>query len=787
MSEIEIEIDGKKLQAEPNAMVIQVADAAGIYIPRFCYHKHLSIAANCRMCLVEVEKSPKALPACATPVMPGMKVFTRSAKAIAAQKAVMEFLLINHPLDCPICDQGGECELQDLSMGYGSAESYYNDGKRVVKDQDIGPLVATDMTRCIQCTRCVRFGSEVAGFRELGVVNRGEQSEITTYIQHALESEVSGNIIDLCPVGALTSKPYRFTARPWELQQFPSVAAHDCVGSNVNVHTRRGKVMRVVPRENVAINQTWISDRDRYSYEGLYHVDRLEKPLIRVGEEWQQTDWRTALEFALEGLQRVLNTHGADQLGALASPNSTVEEHYLLQKLMRGVGSANVDHRLRQVDFTDQENMPIFPSLGMPLADLNQCDTIVIIGSNLQREQPLISLRVRQAALKGAKVIVVNMMDYKFHFKVSKKKIIAPHAFVSTLTDLQQNKDEGIASLLKDSKKACVLLGAEAFNHPDAASIRSLAYTLATQCNATLSFLTEGANAAGAWLAGAVPHRGALGTEQSKKGLDAEAMLRSPRKGYLLLNVEPDLDMANPVAAINALSQSQFVVALASFKNPILEQFADVILPIAPFTETSGTYVNTEGKWQSFTGVATPVGETRPAWKVLRVLANFLHCEGFDYQSSEEVKNELEAGCRAAGFGLSASGHPLATDASFDSYKNDAAPLAYQDDHSSKLSRIGTIPIYSGDSLVRRAKSLQATQTIMLGNLIAARMHPNTAKQFELLENEQITLTQASGGRVRLPLLLDEHVPENGVYIAGGVPFTSDLSQLFGPIEIHKA
>lgn len=458
MSDIEIEIDGKKLKAKPNATVIQVADEAGIYIPRFCYHKHLSIAANCRMCLVEVEKSPKALPACATPVMPGMIVHTRSAKAIAAQKAVMEFLLINHPLDCPICDQGGECELQDLSMGYGSDESYYCEGKRVVKDQNIGPLVATDMTRCIQCTRCVRYGSEVAGFRELGVINRGELSEISTYVQHALESEVSGNIIDLCPVGALTSKPYRFTARPWELQQYPSIAAHDCIGSNIYVHTRRGKVMRVVPHENTTINQTWISDRDRFSYEGLYHVDRLEKPLIRQGETWQETDWQTALTVAMEGLQRVLNNAGPEQLGALVSPNATLEEFYLLQKLMRSVGSSNVDHRLRQMDFSDQDSMPSFPGLPMALDEINHCDLIVLIGSNLQREQSSLSLRVRHASLKGAKIIVLNMMDHDFHYKITHKKIIAPHEFVAMLMDIHAGKNKELADILKNSNKACFII-----------------------------------------------------------------------------------------------------------------------------------------------------------------------------------------------------------------------------------------------------------------------------------------------------------------------------------------
>lgn len=367
MADLEIEIDGKKLTAKPNQTVIQVADEAGIYIPRFCYHKHLTIPANCRMCLVEVEKMPKAVPACATPCTPGMKVFTKSQKTILAQRAVMEFLLINHPLDCPICDQGGECELQDLSMGYGSSHSDYNECKHSVADENLGPLIATEMTRCIKCTRCVRFGDEIAGMRELGVVGRGEDTDISTYIQEVIRSEVSGNIIDLCPVGALTSKPYRFTARPWELDQWSSVSPHDCVGGNLNVHTRYGKVMRVVSRENTAINQTWISDRDRYSYTGLYHEDRLEEPMMFEDGKWQVASWEQALEAVASGLREAIEQHGADKLGALASPNSTLEEFYLLQKIVRALGSPNIDHRLRETDTQDQEAMGLFPDLIRPL------------------------------------------------------------------------------------------------------------------------------------------------------------------------------------------------------------------------------------------------------------------------------------------------------------------------------------------------------------------------------------------------------------------------------------
>ena len=769
MSDIEIEIDGKTLQAKPNAMVIQVADEAGIYIPRFCYHKQLTVAANCRMCLVEVEKSPKALPACATPVMPGMKVFTRSPKAIAAQKAVMEFLLINHPLDCPICDQGGECELQDLSMGYGSDKSSYCDDRRSVKDQDIGPLVATDMTRCIQCTRCVRFGEEIAGFRELGAVNRGEDMEITTYVQHALHSEISGNIIDLCPVGALTSKPYRFTARPWELQQQPSLAAHDCVGSHIYVHTRRGKVMRVVPREEMNINQMWLSDRDRFSYEGLYHPDRIEKPLIRVEGNWQETSWQTALEFAVEGLQNILKAQGAEELGALASPNATLEEFYLLQKMLRNLGSSNVDHRLRQVDFRDQDNMP--PS-SISLTEIDECDAILLVGSNIQKEQPMASLRVRKAALKGASIMAVNMMDYNFHFPVGARHIVAPHHFVEALASIaNEASNDVIANLLRaEGKKTCILVGAQAINHPQAADIRALVNKIATQTGATVGYLTEGANATGAWLAGAIPHKEITG--QSTKGLDAQSMWTQPRKGYVLLNVEPDLDCADPVAATNALDQAQFVVALATFKNSVLEQYANVILPIAPFTETSGTFVNVEGKWQSFTGTATPVGESRPAWKVLRVLANFLHCDGFEYASSDEVRDELRAKI------------PLNPPFS----KGEISfSLSLKKGGGDFITRIGEIAPYSGDNIVRRAKALQATQSIVEPHLTAVHIHPLTAEKKQIKEMESVLIKQDGEGRARLHVVFNTRVPEDAVFIAGGIAATSGLSQLFGPVEIHKA
>jgi NADH-quinone oxidoreductase subunit G len=784
MSDIEIEIDGKKCQAKPNAMVIQVADEAGIYIPRFCYHKHLSIAANCRMCLVEVEKSPKALPACATPVMPGMKVFTKSPKALAAQKAVMEFLLINHPLDCPICDQGGECELQDLSMGYGSPESYYVEGKRAVADEDLGPLISTEMTRCIHCTRCVRFGDEIAGLRELGVTFRGEHAEIGTYIQQAIKSEVSGNVIDLCPVGALTSKPFRFTARAWELEQRPSIAAHDCLGSNINVHARTGTVMRIVPRENIQINQTWLSDRDRFSYQALYHADRVQKPMIREDGHWKETDWQTALDFAIGKLQKIMSEQGVEQLGALASPNSTVEEFYLLQKLLRSLGSSHIDHRLRQIDFSDQDHLDIFPSLNGAITDLESADAILLIGSNIQKEQPLAALRVRQAALKGAAVISVNMMDYRFHFAIAEKEIVSPAEFPlalariakalgvndAALNDIKPDETaEAIAKRLQDKKNSKILLGALAFNHPQAATIRALAHKIAEKIQTTVGYLTEGANAAGAWIAGAIPHRGVAGSKLEKNGLDAQAILSDTLKAFVLLNVEAE-DCANPVMFSHALQHAEFVMALATFKNPMLEQFAHVILPVAPFTETSGTFVNAAGTWQSFTGSATATGESRPAWKVLRVLGNWLQLSGFEYQSSEEVHDEVKA---------MMSTSKNFTPAKFSIDKNGLK------EKTESLVRIGETPIYSGDNIQRRAEALQATQAIVEGELAAIRLHPETAKTLKLSAGNEAIVTQREI-RVHLPVIFDERVPLQCVAIAGAMTATDRLSELFGEVLITK-
>jgi len=791
---IEIEIDGKKIQGKPQQTVIQAADEAGIYIPRFCYHKNLSIAANCRMCLVDVEKSPKPMPACALPLAPGMKVFTQSSKALAAQRAVMEFLLINHPLDCPICDQGGECELQDLAMGYGAPKSHYCEGKRAVADQDIGPLVATEMTRCIQCTRCVRFGDEVAGLRELGAVKRGEEMEITTYVQHALQSEVSGNIIDICPVGALTAKPSRFRARAWELLQTPSVSPHDCVGSNLNVHTRKGKVMRVVARENTAVNEMWIADRDRFSYEGLAHADRLTQPWVKLDGRWEKTDWLPALDYAVGGLRRVMATSSGDQLAALASPNATLEELYLLQKLLRGLGSSNIDHRLRQTDFRDQSEMPLAPGLGAAFAALEDADCLFLLGSNIQKEQPVAALRLRKAYLKGAAILALNPMDYRFHFRLKAKKIVSPDEMSYALagvakallaqTALQpdpkltalleavtvDDTQRVMAEQLKNSKHGFILVGALALNHPQASTLRRLAGFIAEATQVTLGFMTEGANAAGAWLAGAVPHRRPGGKINTQMGLHAQALLEKNRKGYLLLNLEPDLDCADPLLARAALKQAEFVVAFSSFDSPALREVAKVILPIAPFTETSGTFVNAAGEWQSFKPVAHLLENAQPAWKALCSMANLFQLPGFRYETTDPIREEVRSTLQTVEW---------------------VAPkIAWKDvaltpPQALAISRIGEIPLYAVDALVRRAKALQATQTIVEGELAAIRLHPLYAQELGFQAGVRVKIKQKNE-ELTLPLILDERVPPRAAWLPGGIKETVGLRELFGILELMR-
>ena len=782
--QVNIEVNGIPLKARKGAMLIEITDAAGIAIPRFCYHKKLSVAANCRMCLVEVEKAPKPLPACATPVMEGMKVYTESPKALAAQKGTMEFLLINHPLDCPICDQGGECELQDMALGYGADVSRFAERKRVVRDKNIGPLIATDMTRCIHCTRCVRFGEEVAGLRELGATGRGESVEIGTYVAHSVGSELSGNVIDLCPVGALTAKPSRYRGRSWEYVQHPAIAPHDSVGSNIFIHTLRGQVMRVVPRENEAINETWISDRDRFSYEGIYSDDRLVRPWVKGGE----ADWEVALETASKGLREVIAQHGAEAVGFLLSPTATVEELYLAQKLARGLGVANIDHRLRQADFSDQDAAPVFPWLGQELADLEKVGAALLIGSNVRMEQPLAGHRLRKAALAGGRILLINPRDFEFLFPVAAKVIADPAGMVAALvgvalavaelkgqdlpTELAAlaggvsagETERAIAEHLVNQAPATVLLGNLAVAHPAFAQLRALASFVAACSGARLGYLPEAANSAGGWLAGALPHRLPGGASAPTVGLDTRSMLEAPRKAYVLLGVEPELDCWDGAAALKALQAAEWVVSLNPFASAASKAYAHVILPVATFAETSGSYVNAEGLWQSFSGASKPFGEARPAWKVLRVLGNLSGVAGFDYVSSEEIRAEAENTCAQ-----------VQPDNTLDSGK----PLVPF--KSEGLHRVAEVPIYAADSLVRRARSLQLSP---LAQPVEVRLHPDMARDLGVAEREQVQVRQ-NGAAIDLPLVLDESVPKGCAWIPAGLYASVALGPAVGPVAIQ--
>jgi len=703
---ITIEVDGKTVDARKGQMLIEATDAAGAYIPRFCYHAKLSVAANCRMCLVEVEKAPKPMPACATPVADGMKVFTRSAYAIAAQKATMEFLLINHPLDCPICDQGGECELQDLAMGYGRDVSRYGDRKRVVKDKDLGPLVSTDMTRCIHCTRCVRFGEEIAGIPELGTIGRGEDMKISTYVQKSVDHELSANIIDLCPVGALNNKPYRYSARAWEMVQRSTISPHDCVGSNMHAHVLRGRIKRIVPESNEAVNETWLSDRDRFSYEGIYSSDRLLRPRVKENGEWRDIDW----EEALQKLAESLGDANAGRISMLVSPSATIEEYHLLTRIADKLKTANIDHRTRRHDFTDQQSDPVFPWLGCNIADLEDAGAILVAGSNLRNEVPIIAHRVRKAALGGTQVCFANSNVYDYHFDLAAYssdsdlvELLAgiavaagslPKAVKSLCKGVKPTAEQQkIAEILTQSENVHVLTGAIAERHARSSAVRALAATIADLTGSSLGALSVGANSAGACLAGALPHRDRGGAARSRAGRTTADMLTEASDAVLLFGLEPELDFADAGDSVSHLSQQKFVAALTPYKTYALETCADLLLPIGTFAESSGTFVNCEGRWQSFEGVASPVGEARPGWKVLRVLSNLIDVADSDYQSSLEIRDELK---ELLG--------EIAPDNSARHEKALAKPKA-NDAAEDDID----VPIYQVDGIVRRAIALQLT------------------------------------------------------------------------------
>ena len=706
---VKFEVDGRPVEGRKGQMIMEVTDAIGAYIPRFCYHEKLSIAANCRMCLVEVEKAPKPLPACATPIGEGMKVFTRSPKAAAAQKATMEFLLINHPLDCPICDQGGECELQDLAMGYGRDVSRYTEKKRIVKDKDLGPLISTDMTRCIHCTRCVRFGEEIAGNQELGTIGRAEDMKISTYIEKSIDHELSGNIIDLCPVGALNNKPYRYSARAWEMEQHPTVSPHDCVGSNLFAHVLRGTVKRMVPRSNEAINETWISDRDRYSYEGIYSSDRLQSPRVKEGGQWHAVSW----EDALAKLAQTLRECNGEKVGILASPSATIEEAHLLTRIADHLGTANIDHRLRRRDFSDQGEDAQFPWLGCDIADIENCDAVLIAGSNIRKEAPILAHRLRKAAVGGAKVCFANSEVYDYYFNI--EEYLAGEGLVELLSGIAVAAAQGkkltpavtelckgvkadkqqkrIAKILKDASHGLILLGNIAGRHKAFAAVRALAASIASTTGTSFGFLSEGANSAGAHLAGVLPHRRAGGKTRDEDGLHAGEMLDADLHAVLLFGLEPDLDLSATEDTVKKLAKQSFVVAFSPYTSDALDDAADLHLPIGTFAETAGTFVNCEGRWQSFAGVAKPVGQARPGWKVLRVLGNLLEIEGFEYLSAADVCDELKE---------------LLGEVTPDNAYHRKKALNKPNGEDAPASDVD-IPIYEVDAIVRRATALQLT------------------------------------------------------------------------------
>ncbi|MDX1605461.1 MAG: NADH-quinone oxidoreductase subunit NuoG [Candidatus Competibacterales bacterium] len=785
---VKIEVNGKPLEARKGAMLIEVTDAADIRIPRFCYHPKLSIAANCRMCLVEVEKAPKPLPACATPVADGMKVWTHSAKALDAQRGTMEFLLINHPLDCPICDQGGECELQDVAMGYGAGISRFAEGKRAVKDKDVGPLIRTEMTRCIHCTRCVRFGDEIAGLRELGATGRGEHMEIGTYIEKSIVSELSGNVIDLCPVGALVARPSRHSGRSWEYIQHAMIGPHDAVGSNLFVHTIRGRVKRVVPRANEAVNETWIADRDRFSYEGLHSPDRALRPWQR---ERGDLEWDEALDAARDGLRRVIDRHGADAVGVLISPSATLEECYLAQKLARGLGIAHIDHRLRQADCGDPEADPVFPWLGQSLEELERVDAALLIGSNVRMEQPLAGNRLRKAALGGAELMFINPRDFDFRFPVAHKIIADPVGMVEALAalakavssarkaeipkPLQQVVDaapehetaRAMAERLLGEGNRSLLLGSQAFAHPQFGLLRALAVFIAGAGDIALGYLPDGANAGGAWLAGAVPHRGPGGQPVEAPGLDARGMLTEPRRAYLLIGgVEPDYDCREAAGALEAVRGAEFVLALSPFADDRLRDYAHLVLPTAAFAETAGTYVNAEGRWQTFQGACKPPGEARPGWKVLRVLGNAFDLPGFDQSDARQVLGEVQLAC-----------------AELQPDNLRASDAAHAEVKLNGLWRCGDVPIYAVDALVRRAPALQRTP---LAEAARVRLSAATARRAGVHNAARAELRQ-NGYAVQLPLELDESVPEHVVWVSAALADSVALGPMVGPVELGAA
>ena len=827
MATVNITVDGTELEAQAGQMLIEVTDQAGIHIPRFCYHPKLSIAANCRMCLVEVERAPKPLPACATPVMDGMVVQTQSELAKTAQEGTMEFLLINHPLDCPICDQGGECPLQDQSVGYGKNDSRYQEAKRQVSSENIGPLIATWMTRCIHCTRCVRFGEEIGGVMELGMIGRGEHSGIATfpeaasegeaalvngalstdipnrfvkteanehqavdaYLSSSVNSELSGNVIELCPVGALTAKPSKYAGRSWELQSHASVSPHDCVGSNLNIQTLRGEIKRSVVRDNDNINSCWLSDRDRYSYESALSESRLTKPMIKDQHGWREVDWDTALKHAAAGLKTVINRSGEESIGALATPSASVEELFLVQKLMRGLGSSNVDHRLQQQDFRGDFQAPAYPGSELAINEFEKLNTALLVGSNIRKEQPILGLYLRQANVKnGAKIAVVNSVDYDFHFDVQSKAIVAPHQMVTALASVakaladsigitldadiaqrSETSDEAKAiaqTLLSDGESKAIIFGSTAMVHAEMCSLLAIGDWIAELTGAKVVRLPQ-ANAAGAWLAGCVPHRGPHSDTVVRTGLNAKRMVSENEalRAYVLYGVEPGLDMHRSGLAQTAMEQADFVVQCSAFISEEAMNYADVLLPIAHYAEQSGTYINCTGAVQGSRAAAKPAGEARPGWKVLRVMGNYLDVEGFDHITIEDVQDDYVLGfegiVRQRGMGLKEIPDRVEEGA---------------------VQRICETPMYRIDQSVRFAEALQSTAD---NPAPTVGLNEVTMRRLGLTEGNKANVRQGEA-HVELDVVLDQRLPDDCAFVPAGHLQTAALAGL-GQLQIEAS
>ncbi|MFT5503674.1 MAG: NADH-quinone oxidoreductase subunit G [Gammaproteobacteria bacterium] len=776
MSEsITVTINGQELQAQSGSLLIDVADDNNIVIPRFCYHKKLSVAANCRMCLVEIARAPKPMPACATQVADGMVVNTRSKKALDAQKSTMEFLLINHPLDCPICDQGGECELQDVAMGFGEGISQYTEQKRVVMDKNIGPLIATDFTRCIHCTRCVRFSDEITGLQELGATGRGEHVEIGTYIAKSVGSELSGNVIDICPVGALTAKPSRYTARPWELTQHATVSPHDCVGSNLFLHSRTGRVMRVVPRENESINESWISDRDRFSYSSIQSDKRCRVPMVRENGKLKEITWESAIEIAVDKLGAVANKD-ADKLAMLISPQATLEEHFLSQKLLRGLGSNHIDHRIGQVDFQQQDKEPVMPWLGRSIESLESLDAALVIGANLRFEQPILAHRLRKAAIhNGAKVATISHLSNQGNFdlladmngsrenqlrdlaaiaaSIAKLSETGITSVIKSLTDKAKPDDghRAVAKALLEGEQSAIIVGLQAIANPYLSNIRALCEYITSATGSTLGYLSTSSNSAGACLSGSLPHRKVAAEQLKSAGQNVMQIMASKHEVLITFGLNPECDLASRSSSEEIGRQNDFIIAFDNFENEFNQANADLILPLAVFAETSGTFVNVEGLWQSFKGCVNPVGEARPGWKILASLGQLLLPGEFAYQTSIDVKDEVRAAC---------------SDLRLNNLTGFESSLKSLPAINKSLQPNVLLPLYSSDELTRFCVDLQKTSISRAQNSVV--MNAEQATKLKLLDAETVQIKSANLSAT-LPIRIDEAVADGCICIPAGL------------------